>query len=183
MKSARHQRGFSLVEVLIATTIGTFAMTGVLTTFIALQRSYAATADSILETNRFIVVQDQLGLDLRNAVAVTAAEPARLVVQVNYYGDTEGTTQAVIYEFHRNTGVLERRAGEGRRNLMTGLTESVFVYYRRNADGGRAETNAAADVNAVQITVTPENFRMGGADRPRTVFASSLFQLRKVVFP
>ncbi|MCF3650512.1 PilW family protein [Synoicihabitans lomoniglobus] len=175
--------GFTLSELLIATTIGSFAMAGILTAFLSLQRSYAATSDSIMETSRFVVVQDQLGVDLRSALAVTTAQPQQLGLRVRYYSDSEAEDHVVTFRFDRGTGELTREREGNRYVLMAQLRDATFTYYRRSSSGQTEETSAAAEVNAVRISVTPDQDRVGGLQRRQSVFASSLFQLRRIAFP
>src|SRR5690606_21369482 len=131
---ARHRcaAGFSLTELLVSTAIASFAIAGVLATFVAIQRCYAATSDSIMETNRFVVVQDQLGLDLRNAVSVVESAPTRLRVTVRYYDDEATASRLVTYTFDASTGTLRRLVGNSTQVIMNDLDAAAFTYFRRS---------------------------------------------------
>ena len=173
---------FSLTELLVSTAITSFAIAGIMTTFIAIKRGYAATSDSIAETNRFVVVQDQLGLDLRNAVSVVASDPDRLSVGVRYFSDLPGSSRLVTYVFDAGTGRLTRTADGNTYHIMSDLSAAVFTYYRRSIGGEVASTQIAAEVNAVQLTLTPQ-MRSGVATSVQAAYATALFQLRRIVFP
>lgn len=183
MSRPTQRRGFSLVEVLVATTLASFAMVGVMSCFIALQRSHVAAVDSMVETNRFILVQDQLGVDLRNAVAVTQLSSTVFAVRVRLYDDGPADDTVVTYAFDPAAGTLSRNANGYTQVLMRNLTDAGFVYFRRSADGTRQQTTAAAEVNAVRVTLTPSNQRVGGAAQAQTLLSSSLIQLRRISFP
>ena len=83
--------GFSLLELVIALTIGSFVFAAALSGIIALQRAYAATeqyASNLADQTRLL---DCLGMDLRRARAV------------NFDSDRNGMTITLPDFYHYNT--------------------------------------------------------------------------------
>ncbi len=184
MKPVRSVSGMTLAEVLLATALASFAMVGILTSFISLQRSFTAAQEDMVEVNRFIQVQSRLALDLRNVVAITQMSPSRLELRVRYYDDADTADRQVEYQVDGAAGTLVRMENGQSQVLMRRLVDGSFEYFRRSPNGAEVPAISAAEVNAVRISLVPDHHSPGGGiDRRAAVFTSSLFQLRRVVLP
>ncbi|WP_221032801.1 PulJ/GspJ family protein [Actomonas aquatica] len=184
-EAQRNRRGgFTLAEVLLATTLGAFAMVGVLTAFISLQRSFVAAQEDMVEVNRFIFVQEQLGLDLRNTVALVSMGPEALTLRVRYYEDGPKDERVVTYRVDAAAGEFRREEGGEERVLMNQLVDGAFHYFRRGVGGVEQVAATTAEVNAVRVSLVPNHHSAGGGiERSAAVFTSSLFQLRRIALP
>lgn len=83
-----NRRGFTLSELAIATTIFGIVSVGLYMGFISLTRSYAATTDFAINHADQMRLSDYLAMDLRRAVAVSAATNDTSITIPIYYDAT-----------------------------------------------------------------------------------------------
>src|SRR5690606_15647085 len=105
-----------------------------------------------------------------------------LRVTVRYYDDEATASRLVTYTFDASTGTLRRLVGNSTQVIMNDLDAAAFTYFRRSVAGAVIPTTIAAEVNAVQLSLTSRT-RVGGASRVQMAMATTLFQLRRIVFP
>jgi type II secretory pathway component PulJ len=84
--------GFVLSEMMIATLIFSLISVGLLMAFTSLTRSYSATTDFAANHADQMRISDYIALDLRRALAVTAATNNTTISIPSYYA-TDGTVQ------------------------------------------------------------------------------------------
>ena len=80
--------GFALAEIMISTAIFSAVSAGLLLSFVALKRSYAATMDFAINHGDQMRISDYLALDFRRAVAVTAVRNDASISIPCYYDST-----------------------------------------------------------------------------------------------
>ncbi len=121
--------GFALAEIMISTAIFSAVSAGLLLSFVALKRSYAATMDFAINHGDQMRISDYLALDFRRAVAVTAVRNDASISIPCYYDSTPtkspqtpvlngkggvyyGTsTCAVMVRYYLSGGVIYRKEG------------------------------------------------------------------------
>ena len=80
--------GFALSELMISTAIFSAVSAGLLLSFVALKRSYAATVDFAINHADQMRISDYLALDFRRAVAVAAVRNDASISIPCYYDST-----------------------------------------------------------------------------------------------
>lgn len=143
----RARRGFTLVEVLVSTTLLGLLMLAVLTSFVFLLRSQQSLAnytDMNADARRLL---ELLSRDTRSATTVTdfTATSLTLVVPV----DTAGGTGEVTYDFDPADSVMRRTAAGATVTLATGVDAFRFTYL----NGNNAVTTSLAELKQVQLSL------------------------------
>ena len=129
-KRRRGIAGFAMSELMISTAIFSAVSAGLLLSFVALKRSYAATMDFAINHGDQMRISDYLALDFRRAVAVTAVRNDASISIPCYYDSTPtkspqtpvlngkggvyyGTsTCAVMVRYYLSGGVIYRKEGD-----------------------------------------------------------------------
>lgn len=88
----RDQHGFLMSEMMISTLVFASLSMGLLMGFTALERNYAAATDFALNHADQMRISDYLALDLRRALAVSAARNDTTISIPSYY-DSSGSPQ------------------------------------------------------------------------------------------
>src|SRR5436305_13717363 len=91
-RTGENTAGFGLAEVMFSTVIFAAISLGLILGFISLERNYAATTDFATNHADEMRISDYLALDLRRALALTAAQNDTTISIPNYYG-TDGQPQ------------------------------------------------------------------------------------------
>ena len=171
----RPQTAFTLVEVLLATTILLMAGVGVMTSFTGALKSSRSITDAIDVNARSRFIQERLLFDLRaitsvtaTGTAMTATDVAKIfagaggdevkncfhtfTAKVNEYngGDDVAVTYAIIADGKKPNGkvlyALQRTAGGESRKVLTRLEEGCFTFYKRTKSTGALVSLAAGDL-------------------------------------
>ena len=142
------KRGFSLVELLIATTIFTVAMAAVMSTFMLISKTTYALYDlnSMNSENRFMV--EQFARDIRSTTNIDYDDNDRnkLVLTIE---DPNGVLEEVAYRYHPDKRTLTRGnlAGTFQRTLIKGIDSLEWVFY----DSRDKQTINKIDIKKVQL--------------------------------
>jgi type II secretory pathway component PulJ len=88
--------GFLMAEMMISTVVFAVISVGLLMGFTALQRNYAAASDFALNHADEMRISDYLALDLRRALAVTAAQNDTTIYIPVYYDSTNNPQTPVL---------------------------------------------------------------------------------------
>lgn len=187
--AARH-RAFTLVEVMIAASIGTIILLGVLSTFVLLIRSSVRASNYAVmeaETRRAF---EKMGIDARMAsdfscvftggaiTSFTLTIPSNDLSTVSYvtYGyDTSSAANKVIYSVPGN----DPAATAGRRVLVNQVSAMTFLRYDANSALIPASTISNAGIKHIQMSVSVLRTGVGVANATQ-VIRSSAFTLRNI---
>src|SRR5205823_2183959 len=85
MRRSRTSHAFALSEMMFSTVIFAAISLGLILGFISLERNYAATTDFATNHADEMRISDYLALDLRRALALTAAQNDTTISIPNYY--------------------------------------------------------------------------------------------------
>ena len=165
-KPCRWQDGFSLPELMVGSTIFSAVCIGLLMGFTALERNYAATTGFAVNHADEMRISDYMALDLRRALAVSAAQNDTTILIPSYYGadgnpqdpqlDGKGgvfygaSDSSVRIHYYLADGTIYRQQDEGR---PIPLAENVRDFNFNVTDAGKVVTT--------RITFRP-TFRPGG---------------------
>lgn len=143
-------RGFTLVEVLIGATLGSFVLLGILTTFLFLGRSGANLRNYSDMESQARKALEFFAEDTRQASAVTwaSADSVTLLVHGAY----------ITYTFA--SGSFSRTASGTTRTLLSGITTFNFLAYTISGAAltdfttSAARTNANGKTKQIQISLS-----------------------------
>ncbi len=147
-KSPRPRRGFTLVEIMIGATLGSFILLGVLTTFLFLGRSAAN-----LRNYSDMEAQSRKALELfaedtRQASGVTWASANSVTMTVN--------SVSVTYAYA--SGNFTRTINSATTTLLSGITTFNFVVYTISGaqitDFSSSAARTVADNTTKQIQIS-----------------------------
>lgn len=142
--------GFTLVEVLIATTLLAIAMTAIMSSLVFAYKSSYFMGLSIETNSKSRLTMEQLGLDLRSAVDVTTSAKKNLEFTVS---DPDGNTETVQYRYISDAGTLWRRVDGGTKDyLLYDLDDFEFTYY----DSKDVTTTNAIDIKKIMVFMKQE---------------------------
>lgn len=151
---SKRLRAFTLVEVMVAATIGSFVLAGVLTAFLMLTRSATNAANySMMETQSRKALEE-LGQDLRMAKDATwnSATSITLEIPDNYTSSSNLVTYA--YQVSGGTGQFYRMPGAASAtNTKTVLVRNVasdFAFSRFDRIGAPLSSTATAQALNIQ---------------------------------
>lgn len=77
--------GWTLTEMLVATSIATMLSAGLITAIISLQKSFLASRHHIVAQSEQMLLLDYMGLDLRRALTVTTSKTDLTITIPDYY--------------------------------------------------------------------------------------------------
>lgn len=180
-------RGFTLTEVLIASTLATIVMVAVLSAVLTLTRSGYL-------LNNYIDMEKQA----RNALETIAVD-ARVAQSVSWHRDaddspligvtlTDPSGIAVRYDYASSAGTLTRTRGADVRVLITGIQSLTFSAYKyADATGIQLVTPSATTLSALngvtkmmQVSLSSVRTRTTLADATNNV-VSARYVLRNKI--
>lgn len=142
LDSRRQARGFTLDEVLIGATLGSFVLLGILTTFLFLGRSGANLRNYSDMESQARKALETFAEDTRQASAVTWTSATSVTMVVN--------AANVTYTFA--TGNFSRTAAGTTRTLLSGITTFSFLAYSITGTAITDFSSAAARTTANGLT-------------------------------
>src|SRR5947209_1498900 len=98
MRLSKKKAGFTLLEVLIATTLMGFVMLGVLTSFVFIARSYASIGNYSEMNGRGRNFLERFGRDVRQATAVSGTSSSGVTLTVPS-DDSTVSSESVVYAY------------------------------------------------------------------------------------
>ena len=186
MEKFKENRGFSLIELLIAMAIVGIVMAAVYSTYYSQQRSYVIQEQvaamqqnlraglGLMEREIRMTGYDPTGAANAGIVSM-AANSIHLTSDLDGDGDTLDTNEDVIYSLNAS-GNLGRDTGGGLQPVAENIDALDFVYL----DGDRNVTAANASVRSIEITIVA---RAGRVDRDYTDTQAYINQRGTVILP
>lgn len=151
-KTIRSQRGFSLVELIVATALSAMILAGVLSAFVMLGRnSYNAGSYSVMEAEARRALE-MFSEDARMSSDITWANDQSITLKVV---TSSGTTD-VVYAYNSSNKKFTRTAGGKILTLVSDVSE--FAYRRYKIVNG-VEYTAGNNDETKQIQITLRSIR------------------------
>ncbi len=189
-----HRKGFTLVEVIVATTVLLLVVGAALSVFVAVNRSMYGLSDAIDLNAQTRVTQERILLDLRAISAVATATDQQFVGQLTTYGNN-GVSQWIDLSF--TSSRLVRKIADTKEGLSSARAETIIdnletrvgaaltsrFHYRNRTGSQNAPAANANEVRAIQLDFVPLPSRrqaMGLTHGQNTPFTSALIQLRNI---
>lgn len=163
-RTDRRRRGFTLVEILVTTSLSTIVMTGVLSSFVLMgQNSFNAANYSVMEaeSRRALETFTQEARMAKNLTWISANQVTLSVVNeagtyaVTYTYDS-GSTGATAKCFHRRLGSAASTAPA--QILVRNVTDFAF---RRYKVVNGSDFSASNDLETKQLQITLRTVRSG----------------------
>ncbi len=182
-----HRRGFTLVEVLIASSILLTSVGAALSVFVSVNRSIYGLSDAIDLNARTRITQERVLFDVRSISKVTQADAQTFTGEFVEYGT--GRTGTLSYSLVDNK-LIRRITLTGEATQTTTIMEALqtaadlastsrFNYANRSG----VATSTAAEVRSIQIGFVPlaTNRQKHGLVTGRNeTFCSAVVQLRNI---
>lgn len=186
----RRLAGFTLVEILIATSIGTMILAGVLSVYLCMVRGGVRTnyyASMEAETR---LAFEQMGLDARmsNGIASTFTSGAITSITLTIPDSTLATQRQVVYTFDATDPqnkklIVINKAPDGtivgRRTLIGYVETLTFLRYDSASALIPAATVSDAGVKHIQVSVKVSR-KTASVAVATQVIRSSAFTLRNI---
>lgn len=183
-------RGFTLTELMIATSLGSIILTGVLTTFIMLGGSGVRVSNYSMMESQTRRAFEQLGMDSRMANLLvsnfTGNQITSFTLTVPRSDNNENFSRQVTYGYDTSNSSNKKlfmvpgnnpSATTGRLNLVSNVTALTFLRYNTTSNLIPASTTSDAGVKHIQISISVSRSGVGVASATQ-VIRSSAFTLR-----
>jgi prepilin-type N-terminal cleavage/methylation domain-containing protein len=187
---ARRARAFTLVEVLIAASLGSIVLAGVLASFLMLVRSGVRVSNySTMETQTRRAFE-QLGIDARMSNKIVSRFTNNVITsftltipshdlgnqrEVTYGFDTSDATNKKFYIVPGS----DPAGTTGRLNLVTNVTNLTFLRYDTASVLVPASTVSDETVKHIQVSISVSRAASGVAAATQ-VIRSSAFTMRNI---
>ena len=175
------EAGFTFVELMIAGTLGSIVMAGVLTTFLMMGRTGVRVANySMMETETRRAFE-QLGIDARMTSAFTSLPVSGTTTSITLQIPTSdaSTWMYVTYGYANQQFFVvpgtDPTATAGRRTLISNVTSLTFNRY----DSGGTTTTSDAVTKHIQVSISVVRSGMGVAAATQ-VIRSTAFTMRNI---
>ncbi|MFH0995570.1 MAG: prepilin-type N-terminal cleavage/methylation domain-containing protein [Pseudomonadota bacterium] len=168
--SVNTSRGLTLIELMIALSIGMIVL-GALTSTLILQRKAYNTQEQVIEMTQIArAAMDMIGREVRMAGYFNPANPMQrsssanplfvgipntddrleILADLTGDGDTEDENEQIIYTFDSAKKKIRRNTGGGAQPFAENIQAFSFIYF--DADDNPAATDAA--IRKIRITIT-----------------------------
>lgn len=152
LKKFARRAGWTLTEVLVATSISTMLSAGLITAVISLQKSFLSSRHHIVSQSQQMRVLDSMGLDLRRALSVTRYDTELVLTIPDYY--EWKLVHGVWQEMARNPAISTGKAVYGPAPKTIRYYKAGSVIYRQAAGASSA---LAKDVKDFYMNFDDEN--------------------------
>lgn len=178
-------RAFTLVEVMIAATLGTMVLAGVLTTFLMLGRSGTNIANYSMMEMQSRRALEELSQDLRMAQNVTwnSAQSITLRVPDTYTSLSNPVTYvSYTYAYDSATKEFYRKPGIGSATTTrTILIRSVASCSFARFDRSNASTTSPGATKRIQLTLEVQRKSQTVAKATNTILSASYILRNKLI--
>jgi prepilin-type N-terminal cleavage/methylation domain-containing protein len=185
-ESRRRPRGFTLVELMVSTSLATVLMAAVITVFIFLGRSGANLgnyADMEAQARRAI---ETFAQDVRMAKTATWNSPHSLTLEVV---TSSGASRSYTYAYNTASATFTRSYGAVGSTLISGITAGSFQFtaYKINTAGipltndGAELAAASALTKQIQISLRSTRSTRTVSDATNAVISARFILRNKIV--
>ncbi len=145
--SSSARRGFTLVEILVATSLSAIVFAGILAAYLFVGRSLTRLVNfqqQEVESRRALRLVSE---DVSAAISLSTATTSQLVMTRRI----SGLPASVTYTYSSGAQTLTRTDSAGARTLLNGLTTFTISYFNKS---GTAVTGSPQSVKGVEFSYT-----------------------------
>jgi prepilin-type N-terminal cleavage/methylation domain-containing protein len=180
----RGRRGFTLVEMLVATSVSAIIFAGILAAYLFVGRNLTRMVNvqhQEVESRRTLW---QVTADVSAATQLTTATTSQIVLTK----PVSGNTATVTYSYSSANGTLSRTVSyasgtppasgadiAGTQTMLTGVTAFTITYYN---EGGTAVSSSPQSVKSVEFSFTSASGSSGSGTRASYATVSPRVLLR-----
>ena len=194
--SVNSSRGLTLIELMVAMSIGMIVLGALTATFILQRKAYIAQEQIIEMTQIARAAMDMIGREARMAGYFNPSNPMQrdssanphfvgmpatdsrleILADLNGDGDTGDANEHIIYTFDSANRMIRRNTGGGAQPFAENIQDFSFMYL--DGHGNPAATDAA--VRKIRITITARTVKSDSHD-PES--GAGTLTLVEAVFP
>ncbi len=141
------RRGFTLVEVLVATSVSAFIVAGILAAYLFVGRNLTRLVNMQHQEVESRHTVRQMTADVSAAISLTTATSS----QLSLTRTTSSGTMTVTYTYSSAAGTLTRTVSSGTETLLTGLTAFAITYFNER---GIAVSSSPQSVKSLEFSFT-----------------------------
>jgi len=134
------QRGFTLVEVMIAAGLSAFILAAVLSSFLFMGRSGANLGNYSDMERQARTALETFAEEVRQASSISYISNTSVVITVN--------STAIGYGYDSSTGTFWRKTATTSRALITGVVAGTFSFKAFNVAGSELPLSSSAELTA-----------------------------------
>ena len=164
-KGKRHPAGFTLVEIMVGSTLASFILAGILSTFLFLGRSGANVqnySDMEAEARKALEVFAE---DVRQASAISWTSNVAITLTVN--------SASVAYYYDSATRSFYRRDATSTRTMVSGISAGSFTFKAFNVAGTEMALATAANLATASVSTKQLQISLESTRTSRTVVAAT----------
>ena len=194
--SVNSSRGLTLIELIVALTIGMIVL-GALTATFVLQRKAYSTQEQVIEMTQIArAAMDMIGREVRMAGYFNSANPMQrdsstdplfvgipaadsrleILADLDGDGDTEDTNERIIYTFDSANRMIRRNTGGGAQPFAENIQAFSFMYL----DGNDNPATTDASVRKIRLSITARTIKSDSHD---PASGAGTLTLVEAVFP
>ena len=154
------ERGFTLVELLIAMTIGLIILAALSSTFLMQRRIYDVQEQIVEMVQTARAAMDMMTCEIRMAGYDPAgagfdgipynAGQLQIVANLNGDSDTDDSNENITYTYDNTNLQIDRNTGGGAQPFAENIQAFTFSYL----DSSGTATTTASDIRQIEITIT-----------------------------
>lgn len=163
--AAMRRRGFTLAEAMIGTSIASFVLAGVLSTFLFMGRSGANLRNYTDMETQARKSLELFAEDVRQASSITWSSNASVTLTVN--------TNPIRYYYDSGTGKFYRRTLSGTTTMISGIASGSFAFKAYNVAGGELPLATAANLTAAGSSTKQLQISLEAQRSDRTTVAAT----------
>lgn len=187
-RSSRRPRGFTLVEVLIAASLGSMILAGVLSASLMMMRSGVRASNYSTMESESRRAFEQFGIDARMANLVTSNFTGNVITSITLMVPSQDlqTQSPITYGYDSSSATNKQlyvvpgsnpAATAGRLNLVNNVTSLTFNRYNTAGTAIPASTTSDAGVRHIQVSISISRAASGVAAATQ-VIRSTAFTIR-----
>lgn len=168
-RSRRKSRGYTLVELLIAATLASFTLAGVLSSFLFLIRSGTNIRNYSDMESQARKALELFAEDVRQASSIIWASNVSVTMTVN--------SQPIIYTYSSADNIFTRTHLSGTtlvtRTLISGITPNTFTFRAYTVSGVELPLASAANLTAAGVNTKQLQISLEATRANQTVVAAT----------
>ena len=165
----------TLVELMVATSLGALIMTGVLTVFLFIGRTSANMASYVDLESQARESLERFAQDARQASSITYSSATVINLTVN--------STSITYGYDSGTAQFYRTLSGTRSNLVSGITSFAFIGYK--LDGTQVSLSnlvlAGTNTKQIQLSLKAQRVNRTAAAVSNTVLSARYILRNKII--